>query len=645
MMCGIAGYVRPEGLLAPEVLERMTAAVRHRGPDGIGFWTDPAAGVAFGHTRLAVIDLTHAADQPMIEQSGPLALVYNGEIYNFAELRAELAEQGASFNSTGDTAVLFELCRLDPELRFLPRLNGMFAFAFWDGRTQTLTLARDRTGVKPLLFGRISGGLAFASELSALRPALADLSISSFASIQLLTLGFIGAPLTIFSHVFKLEPGHLVQWRREGLQARRWAPDVPSTASVATFAEAKTRLRDVVRRAVSERLVADVPVGVFLSGGIDSSIVTAMAAQYGGGTIKTFSVGFPGQPAFDETRYARAVADRYATQHTMLPITLDDILAAIPDVFDHLSEPFADSSALPTYLLSRLTRQHVTVALSGDGADELFAGYRRYAAVRLVERFGWLAGSPLYAPLRRAIESLPTRRETPLGSKISQLKRALRGLDARREARHANWMRITDDAALARLLADGDGAAFVRPIEKFLWFHRGVPRESDDLNAHLRTEWNTSLPDDMLTKVDLMSMAHALEVRSPFLDFRVVDLVAPLSADWKLAGWRKKHLLIETFAADLPPLLHHRPKQGFEVPVGPWLRGPLYSLARRLIQDDRTFLGPLLSRPGALGLLEDHRSGRADHTSTLWALVALLSWHERHAVGVEVAPSPALYHH
>jgi len=328
------------------------------------------------------------------------------------------------------------------------------------------------------------------------------------------------------------------------------------------------------------------------------------------------------------------VAERYATQHTVLPLSLDEIRNAIPAVFDHLGEPFADSSALPTYLLSKLTRQHVTVALSGDGADELFAGYRRYAAARLVERFGWLARTPLYAPLRSAVERLPARRERRIGSKINQLKRAMRGLDARPMRRYANWMRITDDRTLAKLLGDGDGRPFVAGIEKYLWHHRGVPRDGNDLNAHLRTEWATSLPDDMLTKVDLMSMAHGLEVRSPFLDFRLVDLVMPMPAEWKLAGWRKKHLLIETFRDDLPPMLHDRPKQGFEVPVGPWLRGPLYPMARDLIDADRTFCGALLSREGALRLLNEHRGGRGDHTSTLWALVALLSWHRRHAPSV-----------
>lgn len=618
----------------------MVDALVHRGPDGRGTWTDATAGVAFGHTRLAILDLSHAADQPMADERGPLALVYNGEIYNFAELRAELAADGARFASTGDTAVLFELCRRDPELTFLPRLNGMFAFAFWDGRSRRLSLVRDRTGVKPLIHAPIAGGLAFASEMSALRPVLDRPAISPSGVAQLLTLGFIGAPHTIFDGVSKLEPGHMLCWSAAGIAVRRWSPEPPSMPATASFEEAKATLRQTVRRAVCDRLVADVPVGVFLSGGIDSSIVTATAARYGGGAIRTFAVGFPGEPAFDETRYARAVAERWGTQHTELELTLDEIRQAIPTVFDHLGEPFADSSALPTYLLSRLTRQHVTVALSGDGADELFAGYRRYAAARVFERFGWLGRTPAYGPLRALVERLPARRERPIGSKINQLKRALRTLDARASARYANWMRITDDRTLDRLMGDGRAAAHVAAIEDYLWRHRGRPRDGDDLNAHLRTEWTTSLPDDMLTKVDLMSMAHGLEVRSPFLDFRVAELVSPLPSEWKLAGWRKKHLLIETFKEDLPPLLHDRPKQGFEVPVGPWLRGPLYDMARSLIEEDRAFFGPLLDRDGARRLLDEHRAGRSDHTGTLWSLVALLSWHRRHAESAELSARP-----
>lgn len=632
-MCGIAGYVRPAGLLAPAVLEAMSAAVVHRGPDGTRTWTDAARGVGLGHTRLKIIDLTPAADQPMVDPSGPLALVYNGEIYNFAELRSELQVSGARFASTGDTAVLFELCRRDPELGFLPRLNGMFAFALWDGRAGTLTLARDRTGVKPLLYADGGGMIAFGSEMGALRPALGALSFDAQAAVELLTLGFIGAPRTIFAQVRKLPPGHLLRWRAGRAEVRRWSPE-PAASRVGDFEEARGVLRETVRRAVVERLVADVPVGVFLSGGIDSSIVTAMASQYGGGTVRTFSVGFPSEPAFDETRYAEAVARRYATQHTVLPLTLEDIRGAIPEVLDHFSEPFADSSALPTYLLSRLTRRHVTVALSGDGADELFAGYRRYAAARLVERFGWLSRTPLYPVARGVIERLPVRRETALGSKISQLKRAIRGLAAERRTRYANWMRITDDRALRRLLAGDDWRRRVSGIERYLWQQRGEPREGDDLNAHLLTEWRTSLPDDMLTKVDVASMAHGLEVRSPFLDARVAELVAPMPSEWKLHGWRKKHLLLETFAGDLPEPLHDRPKQGFEVPVGPWLRGPLYGLARELIEEDATFMGPMLRRGGARSLLEEHRLGLGDHTTTLWGLTALLYWRRRHAAGV-----------
>jgi asparagine synthase (glutamine-hydrolysing) len=625
----------------------MVDRLRHRGPDGSGVWSEPACGVALGHTRLKVIDLTPAAGQPMIapiraatvrvqSSQDSIALIYNGEIYNFAALREELIRDGASFSSTGDTAVLFELCRRDPDLGFLPRLNGMFAFALWDGGDKTLSLVRDRTGVKPLLYAEVDGGIVFGSEMRALRPALTTLSIDPHAVMQLLTLGFILAPRTIFREVWRLEPGHLLRWRDGRVEVRRWRPDPPPPV-MCDFEEARQRLRETVRAAVVERLMADVPVGVFLSGGIDSSIVTAMAAQHGAGTIRTFSIGFPGEPAFDESPYARAVAERYATDHTEIPLSLDDVRAVIPDVLDHLSEPFADSSALPTWAVSRLARQHVTVALSGDGADELFAGYRRYLAARLYKRFAWLAYTPLYSPMRGLIERLPVRRETRLGSKISQLKRAIRSIDRSRPRRYAQWMRITDDAALRRLV-HLDIAPTVARIENDLWQHRGEPRDSDDLNAHLHTEWTTSLPDDMLTKVDLMSMAHGLEVRSPFLDFRVVDLVSPWPSDWKLHGWRKKHLLIETFRDDLPTMLHDRPKQGFEVPVGPWLRGQLYSMARELIEEDAAFCGPMLSREGAISLIEQHRDGRADHTSTLWSLVALLSWRRRHAPSVEVAP-------
>jgi len=635
-MCGIAGYIRPAGLLGAEVLGAMIAAVQHRGPDGDGLWTDPQAGIALGHRRLKVLDLTDAADQPMISADGRFVLTYNGEIYNFRALREELVAQGATFTSTGDTAVLFELCRRDPELSFLPRLNGMFAFALWDAAQRTLTLVRDRNGVKPLLYAQVDDGVAFASEMAAVRPVLAGREqLDTEAVIQLLSMGFIIAPRTIFTNVRRLQPGHLFRWADGRITYRRWAPQPTAEPAVRSIPEAVARLRDLMRDAVSRRMLADVPVGLFLSGGIDSSVVTAVAAQLGGPTVRTFSVGFPEHPFFDETRYARAVAERCGTDHTELPLTLDDVRNAIPTVLDHLSEPFADSSALPTYLLSALTRRHVTVALSGDGADELFAGYRRYAASRLVRRMGWFSHTPLYRPIRMRIETLPTRRETKIGSYVSQLKRAMRGLDPDRRQRYANWQRITDTLTLATLVDEpAEAIHSAERVADELWQHRGEPRDSDDLNAHLRTEWRTSLPDDMLMKVDLMSMAHGLEVRSPFLDFNVVDFVQPLPADFKLRGWRKKYLLLRAYRDDLPPLLHRRPKKGFEVPVGPWLRGPLYDMARELIGGESHLFDTLLSRDGALEILDAHRDGQADHTGTLWALVALLWWQRRHAPNV-----------
>ncbi len=588
-MCGITGYVRPAGLFEPEVLEAMLAAVRH----GFGRWSDAASGVAFAHARLKVLDLTAAADQPMRSADGSVTLVYNGEIYNFQELRDELRAAGASFTSTGDTEVLLELCRRDPELRFLPRLNGMFAFAVWHAPTRSLTLVRDRTGVKPLVYAVLSGGgLAFGSEMAALRPVLADETLDPQAVRQLLTLGFIAAPRTIFQQVCRLRPGHLLRWRARVVEVRAWAPAPGEAATPETlptdFGTACAELRRRVADAVRCRLVADVPVGVFLSGGIDSAIVAAVAAREAGGRVKTFSVVFPDDPFYDESRYSRAVAERHGTEHTELPLSLERVRGVIPTVQNHLGEPFADSSALPTYLLSELTRQHVTVALSGDAADELFAGYNRYTAVNLIRRFGWFARTPLYRPARALIERLPARRERRLGGLASQLKRAIRSLDAHLPHRYANWMRTSDDRTFARLLHEpATAVARLEEIVQLLWQYRGQPRESADLNCHLLTEWRLSLPDDMLMKVDLMSMAHGLEVRSPFLDYRVVDLVFPLDWRWKLHGWRKKHLLIEAFKDDLPPLLHRRPKKGFEVPVGPWLRGPLRKMAEELIEADR----------------------------------------------------------
>ncbi len=638
-MCGIAGYLRPQGLLSADVLASMYAAIDHRGPDGGGDWTDAKSGVAFTHARLKVQDLTDAAHQPMLSADGQSALIYNGEIYNFRELRSELEADGATFASSGDTAVLFELCRRDPSLGFLDRLNGMFAFAFWHGPTQTLMLARDRTGVKPLIYAPLpGGGVAFASEMAALRPVLQSLSISRRAIEQILTLGFIAAPNSIFNEVSKLRPGELLRWRSGEITVHDWLPPFPTTSPVATFEEAKELVRERLLDAVRVRLLADVPVGVFLSGGIDSAIVTALAAQTSDQRVRTFSVSFPGESFFDESKYAQAVAEMHGTDHTVLPLRLDDIRDTIPKVQTHIGEPFADSSALPTYLLSQRTREHVTVALSGDGADELFGGYNRYAAATLYERYPWLPNSPLYGVMRRLIEMLPARRETWLGGKFSMMKRAIRALDPVAKQRFANWMRTSDDATYGRLLhASVDSGAALERVCELLWSHRGEPRDSNNLNAHLQTEWRLSLPDDMLTKVDLMSMAHALEVRSPFLDYRLVQAVMPMEWRWKLDGMRKKHLLIEAFKDVLPPMLHNRPKKGFEVPVGVWMRGPLYGFARDLIENDRCFFGTVLSKEGALQTLAEHRSGRRDHNFCLWALVSLLAWQQQHAPGVEVA--------
>ncbi|MBK8270992.1 MAG: asparagine synthase (glutamine-hydrolyzing) [Planctomycetes bacterium] len=562
-MCGIVGIIQTATEPDFGVLTEMTRRIAHRGPDGSSQWTDARHGIGLGHTRLAVQDLTQAADQPMRTADSSGVLTYNGEIYNFQQLRDELRADGATFQSTGDTAVLLELCRRDPMMSFLPRLNGMFAFAFWHEPTKTLTLVRDRTGVKTMIWSELAGGgLAFASEMHALRPALSNLAIRPAAVHQLLSLGFIAAPETIFRGVQKLRPGHLLRYREGSVRIENWLPPLGGQSPVSTFEEARQQIRGLMEDAVRVRLIADVPVGVFLSGGIDSAIVTATAARVATGKVKTFSVCFPTEPFYDESRYAKAVAKMHGTDHTELPLSLAQVQDVIGIVQRHIGEPFADSSALPTFLLSKLTREHVTVALSGDGADELFAGYNRYAAATLARRFGWFARTPLYALSRRIMGRLPAKRETKLGGIVSQMKRAIRSLDPDRRMRFANWMRTSDDATFARLLHDSSNAGvLVRQIADLLWEFRGDPKNSDDLNNHLRTEWLLSLPDDMLTKVDLMSMVHGLEVRSPFLDYRLVQNVFPMDWRWKLKGWKKKHLLIESFRKELPVELHNRPKR------------------------------------------------------------------------------------
>lgn len=626
-MCGIAGLLDLDGLDAADTASRFASALDRlapRGPDGRGTWTD--ARCALGHTRLAVIDLSPAADQPMTR--GLLTITYNGEVYNFKELREELQKAGETFSSESDTEVLLAGWRVWGE-DLLPRLRGMFAFAIWDAGKATLTLARDRFGKKPLVYRRDGRRVAFASDLIALsrlsrRPAELDRA----ALHDLFTWRFIPAPRTILAGAYKLAPGHLARIDGTGMTVRRWydlaaARPAPFTDEQTAMAALRTRFD----AAVGDRLIADVPVGAFLSAGIDSALVAASMVRQAA-RPRTFTIGFEGAAAYYEERPgARAVARHLGTEHTEMTVTEGEALAALDAVFDGLDEPFADSSALPTYLVSREIRRHVTVALSGDGADEVFGGYRKYQGELLAERYRriprWVR-SGIVAPLAAC---LPEGKGVPVLEQIRRGRRFLAHAGKPAAARQAGWSELMDADERAALLGPElrDGT----PADLFARMRAETGAGDDAINAMLGADIAFGLPGDMLVKLDRMSMANGLEARCPFLDHRVVECAAAMPGGFKLARGVGKRILRRAFADRLPAELFARPKKGFEAPIAQWLTGALADLARRATDPDRLrrqgLFDPAL--PGAW--YDDLAAGRRDTSERLWTLIAFQAWAER----------------
>ncbi|MGH7003460.1 MAG: asparagine synthase (glutamine-hydrolyzing), partial [Alphaproteobacteria bacterium] len=517
-MCGIAGTADLAGLDRAEAGRRMRAALDRlapRGPDGESLWAD--AQCLLGHRRLAIVDLSPAGAQPMLREG--LAVVFNGMIYNYRALRAELAALGHRFTSESDTEVLLLGWRQWGEA-LLPRLHGMFAFAIWDGAARRLFLARDRFGKKPLIYRHDGKRLAFASDLAAAeRLAGGDGAIDRAAIRALFTLRFIPEPMTALAGFRKLPPGHCATFSDSGLAVRRWydlaAADKPRFADEETAARA---LRAGVEAAVADRLVADVPVGAFLSGGIDSAIVVA-GMRKSASRVRTYTVGFEGAPDYYEERpAAKRVADFLGTEHTEIAVSAAEALGAVERVFDGLDEPFADSSALPTYLVSEATRRHVTVALSGDGGDEVFGGYRKYQGELFAERY-----RALPAPLRKKLieplaRLLPEGKRNPLLERARRLRRFVAHAGGDAAARQAGWMRLLAEDETRELL----GPAPETPsLELAIAGLRDGAGGDDPINQMLAADLALGLPGDMLTKTDRMSMANSLEVRCPLLDHRV----------------------------------------------------------------------------------------------------------------------------
>ncbi len=611
-MCGICGIVSASGAADAERLARMSAKLVHRGPDSDGTFLDGPVGLAA--RRLAIIDLA-GGDQPIANEDGTVTVVQNGELYNYPELRRELERAGHRFRTSCDTEVLVHLYEQEGEA-FARRLRGMFAVALWDAPRQRLVLARDRYGIKPLYYRAEGGGLEFASELRSLPRGEIDLD----ALEAFLAFNSIPAPLTIFRESRKLPPGHVLVWEAGRTRLERYARPAPVPESEVRQddeAELVEELRGRLRDSVRAHLLADVPVGVLLSGGIDSSALAALAAQETGEPVRTFSIGFE-ERSFDELSDARLVAERYGTRHRELVLRPDAALL-LPALADACDEPFADSSALPTYLVSQLAAEDVKVALSGEGGDELFGGSYTYVADLLAQRVGGLAG--LARPL---VERLPT--STARASFDYKAKRFVRGAHLPPLERHHAWKEIFSPDARAELTGRRHG---FDPVD--LYRARFAETEGAELLARLQdVDLGIYLVDDLLVKTDRASMAHSLEARVPVLDAAVTSLAFSLPAHHRVSGFRKKVLLRKAVAPLVPEQIVRGKKRGFSIPAAAWLRGELEPFARETLSAETVRRQGFFDPQAVERVLDRHVRGEEDLSRQLWGLLAFTLWHERH---------------
>lgn len=640
-MCGVAGFIEPAGRVTGDALKStaraMAQTLEHRGPDDHGTWIDNAAGVALAHQRLAIVDLSPLGHQPMRSSCGRFVIAYNGEVYNFREISAELEARGRRMRGHSDTEVIVEACAEWGVQATVERLIGMFAFAVWDTVERRLTLARDRVGIKPMYWGCWGGRLIFASELKALRahpgwhPELNRDALAAF-----MRHNYVPAPHTIYRGVHKLEAGCLLHFSLDSRSPeirRYWSLDevivqareqpVPDSDEAAV-----DRLDEVLADAVRRRMIADVPLGAFLSGGVDSSAVVALMQRESATPVRTFSIGFQEQ-GYNEAEHAKAVAAHLGTEHTEFYVGARDAMDVIPLLTDMYDEPFADSSQIPTYLVSRMTREHVTVSLSGDGGDELFAGYNRYLQAT-TSVSGNLLKFP--QPLRRlgscALQSLrpaawdamfsmlPASRRIPqAGDKVHKFARILR------EGRGSMYRTLVSHWNEPEHLVRGAHEPHTR-----LWDPTIENRYRDEIERMQYLDTLTYLPDDILTKVDRASMAVSLEARVPLLDHRVVAYAWSLPMRFKLRAGKTKWLLRELLYRHVPPRLIERPKVGFGIPLDAWLRGPLREWAEELLDPALLAADDILDASMVERAWREHLSGSRNWQYLIWDVLMFQAW-------------------
>jgi asparagine synthase (glutamine-hydrolysing) len=627
-MCGITGAAWTESHLAisEEVLGQMTDALLHRGPDDAGrFFRDGSAtaddpGVGLGFRRLSIIDL-ETGQQPVSNEDGTVQVVFNGEIYNYRSLRTELQSRGHQFTSQGDAEVIAHLYEEQGEACFA-QLNGMFAIAIWDDNQKKLILARDRLGQKPLFYCQQPGRLLFASELKSLHavPGL-ETPVSSHAVDLYLTYQYVPHPHCILEGFNKLSPGFLAVYQQDQLRLQQYWQLPSDREQVIGEMEATERLVELLDSSVQLRMQSDVPLGAFLSGGIDSSLIVALMQRHSSSPVSTFSIGFP-VAEYDETAYARQVATHLGTEHHEFRVE-PDAVEILPQLAFHFDEPLADSSAIPTWYVARETRKQVTVALSGDGADELFAGYPRYRAVSLAAKLNW------FPPLRWILAGMG-RYLLPgsarYKSRLRRLKRFVEPLHRDPVRRYLDWIRIFQEGHRSSFYTDEFRSQLVgqRP-EQFLEeaFQR-CPR--DPVSQVSLADLVTYLPCDLMAKVDIATMAHSLECRQPLLDYRLVEFAAGLPVDLKFRRGRGKRLMQAAFGDLLPADIWKRPKMGFGVPLDHWFRNELKDLAHDTLLAESAACHQYVKRESLQQMLNEHIAGRRDHSQRLWAVLMLENW-------------------
>jgi asparagine synthase (glutamine-hydrolysing) len=624
-MCGIVGFVNAGSRAASrELLERMNGCIVHRGPDEDGFFVHES--VALAMRRLAIIDLK-GGQQPIFNEDRSSVIVFNGEIYNFHEIKKDLEARGHVFHTNSDTEVIVHLYDEYGE-DCVQYLRGMFAFAIWDFKDKSLFLTRDRVGKKPILYSyQTNGDFVFGSEFTALlaHPGISR-EVDYEAIDSYLSYLCVPAPQTAFKQIRKLEPAHWLRWKDGKIETQRyWQPNFSKKIKISE-SEAIEETTRIIREATKMRLISEVPLGAFLSGGVDSSTVVALMAQESTGAVKTFSIGFEEQD-FSELQYAKRVAEHVGAEYNEF-IVRPNALEVLPTLVEHYGEPYADASAIPTYYVSKETRRFVTVALNGDGGDESFAGYERHAAMKIAEMYHRFPAFARRLLIEKPINLVPTSELKR--SRLRDAKRFLQAANLPRTERYFRWMSTFNRDAKAELYTDDFSRMAARQNPSALldkWF--AAANGSGILDATLLTDQMTYLPNDLLVKVDIASMANSLEARSPLLDHKVIEFAASLPENLKMQRFETKSLLKKVAARLVPREVIYRRKMGFGVPLGSWFRGEMKDFVRGVLLSEKSLSRGIVKPEMVERYVAEHIDGKRDHTYQVWTLLMLELWFQR----------------